>query len=207
MRKVVKALRKCTSEILRYMPIKESVSTSALYGELLKDRTALITGGTRGIGFSIADSFIKNGACVIITGRDRRKIDMAVEKLKFQNDSALIYGLELDNTRIKEMNEKFNNILKEINNRKIDILVNNAGIINKTQFWDSTEEDFDNVINTNLKGTYFITKIVAKYMLENKGKYFKHIFFIINKTSSNFVSVDKMGNKSIYKRISKRIKS
>lgn len=170
MNKVTEILRKGTREILRYMPIKESVPTSVLYGDLLKNRTALITGGTSGIGFSIADSFVKNGACVIITGRNKIKIDMAVKKLKSQNDNALIYGFELDNKKIKEMSEKFNYILKEINNRRIDILVNNAGVINKTQFWDSTEEDFDNVINTNLKGTYFITKIVAKYMLENKIK-------------------------------------
>ena len=67
MNKVTEILRKGTREILRYMPIKESVPTSVLYGDLLKNRTALITGGTSGIGFSIADSFVKNGACVIIT--------------------------------------------------------------------------------------------------------------------------------------------
>lgn len=80
----------------------------------------------------------------------------------------MVYGFKLDNSKIEVMENKFQNILNNIDGYKIDILVNNAGIINKTSFWNATEEDFDNVINTNLKGTYFLTKIVSKYMLDNK---------------------------------------
>ena len=168
MHKVLKGIRKGFREILRYCPIKKSVPTPVLYGELLKDRVALITGGTRGIGYAIADSFIKNGACVIITGRKIDVINEKIKKLKEENENAEIYGFELDNSDIKKMKEKFDNIAKNIDNKKIDILVNNAGVINKTSFWDATEDDFDNVINTNLKGTYFLTKIVAKYMVDRK---------------------------------------
>lgn len=168
MSKILKTIRKGVREILRYFPIKKSITTPILYGELLKNRTALITGGTTGIGYAIANGFIKNGASVIITGREMSKINDAVKKLKFENDSAIIYGFELDNKNVKKMNEKFEEILKSIDNRKIDILVNNAGVINKTSFWNATEEDFDNVISTNLKGTYFLTKIVARYMVDNK---------------------------------------
>lgn len=168
MKKILKVIRKGLKEVLRYLPIKKSVITPVLYGELLKNRVALITGGTSGIGYAIADNFIKNGACVIITGRKIDKINIAVKKLKKENKKAEVYGFELDNSNIKSMDEKFKIILENINNKKIDILVNNAEIINKTSFWDATEEDFDNVINTNLKGTYFLTKIIAKYMIEQK---------------------------------------
>ena len=168
MNKILKALRKGFREILRYNPIKKSVPVPVLEGELLKDRVALITGGTSGIGYAIANSFIKNGACVIITGRNQSKIDEAIKNLKKENANAEIYGFELDNNKVSKMSESFNRIVNEIDKKKIDILVNNAGIINKTSFWNASEEDFDNVINTNLKGTYFLTKIVAKYMVDNK---------------------------------------
>lgn len=168
MNKIFKLLRKALREILRYLPIKKAINNPILYGELLKNRVALITGGTSGIGYAIANCFIKNGAIVVITGRNEIKIDEAVKKLKDENNNAVVYGFKLDNSKIEVMENKFQNILNNIDGYKIDILVNNARIINKTSFWNATEEDFDNVINTNLKGTYFLTKIVSKYMLDNK---------------------------------------
>lgn len=170
MGKIVKTIRKGFREILRYFPIKKYVTIPTLYGDLLKDRVALITGGSSGIGYEIANCYLKNGACVIITGRNINKINEAVKKLKENNSDSEVYGFNLDNSNIKDIDKKFKNILDNINNKKIDILVNNAGVINKTSFWNSTEEDFDNVINTNLKGTYFLTKVVAKYMIDNKIK-------------------------------------
>ena len=159
MKSFLKLIRKIFREIMRYFPIKRAVPSPILHGELLKDRVALITGGTRGIGYSIAEAFVRNGATIIITGRKIEKINDTVKKLKETNEKAEIYGFVLDNSNIKEMDEKFQNILNNIDNKKIDILINNAGILNKTSFWNSTEEDFDSVINTNLKGTYFLTKI------------------------------------------------
>lgn len=67
MNKVFKLLKKFMREILRYLPIKKAVNIPVLYGELLKNRVALITGGTSGIGYAIADCFMKNGATVIVS--------------------------------------------------------------------------------------------------------------------------------------------
>lgn len=167
MGKFLKIIRKGFREILRYTPIKKSIAVPVIQGELLKERVALITGGASGIGYAIAEDFIKNGACVILTGRNKNKIDSAIKKIKQKNEMAEVYGFELDNTKIKELDKNFQKILNNIDGKKIDILVNNAGVINKTSFWDASEEDFDIVINTNLKGTYFLTKIVSKYMIDN----------------------------------------
>ena len=168
MENILRIVRKGFREILRYSPIKKSIPTPIFQGELLKNRVALITGGTSGIGYAIANDFIKNGACVIITGRNISKINNTIKKLREENNCSEIYGFELDNSKIDKMEDIFNSIISKIGKKKIDILVNNAGIINKTSFWNATEEDFDNVININLKGTYFLTKIIAKYMVDNK---------------------------------------
>ena len=77
-----KNVKKAISEVLRYMPIKKYINTPVLYGELLKGKTALITGGTSGIGYEIAESFLRNGANVVISGRNEEKLRAATENLK-----------------------------------------------------------------------------------------------------------------------------
>lgn len=152
---------------------KIPVEVPIVYGELLNGKIALITGGTTGIGFEIAKAFIHNGASVIITGRNENRINVAVEQLKkeTQDDKIIIRGGVLDNSDVSKMEESWNNILKLIGkDRKIDILVNNAGVISKTHFGNTDENDYDLVMNTNLKGTYFLSEIVSKYMIENNIK-------------------------------------
>lgn len=124
MNKIFKLLRKALREILRYLPIKKAINNPILYGELLKNRVALITGGTSGIGYAIANCFIKNGAIVVITGRNEIKIEEAVKELKEENNNAVVYGFKLDNSKIEVMENKFQNILNNIDGYKIDILVN-----------------------------------------------------------------------------------
>lgn len=152
---------------------KIPVEVPIVYGALLNGKIALITGGTTGIGFEIAKAFIHNGASVIITGRNENRINVAVEQLKkeTQDDKIIIRGGVLDNSDVSKMEESWNNILKLIGkDRKIDILVNNAGVISKTHFGNTDENDYDLVMNTNLKGTYFLSEIVSKYMIENNIK-------------------------------------
>lgn len=165
--KIVRLMKKGIKEILRYTPAKKAVNIPVLYGELLKDRIALITGGTSGIGLAIAEAFVRNGATVVITGRNQKKIDNACISLnKIANNRA--YGAVLDNTDVAKMSEEFLAILKILDGKNIDILVNNAGVLNKTSFGSATEVDYDNVMDTDLKGAYFLTQIVSKYMIQNK---------------------------------------
>lgn len=134
---------------------------------LLQNRTALITGGTSGIGFEIAKSFASAGANVIITGRNEKKLIRCCEELRYNHDENLIIGKVMDNTDVKSFNAVFQDLCKRVGDKKIDILVNNAGITGKSAFGNTEEEDFDHTMATNLKGTFFLSQVVAKYMKQN----------------------------------------
>lgn len=152
---------------------KIPIEIPTMYGEMLRGRVALITGGTTGIGYEIAKAFMHNGASVVITGRNEERINKAVLELEneIQEKDIFVKGIVLDNSNITDMEQRWNNVLKHIgNNKKIDILVNNAGVISKTHFGNTIEKDYDLVMDTNLKGTYFLSEIVSKYMVENKIK-------------------------------------
>lgn len=160
---------------------KEKVLIPCIEGHYLDGRCALITGSSSGIGFSIAESFLKNGAKVIITGRDLKKLENAKEELKKNckcDDSRIYIGI-LDISNINLLKESFHKIVDSVN-FKIDIFVNNAGTNCGDYFPNTKEEDFDAVINTNLKGFYFFSQVIADYMIENdiKGN-------ILNVTSSS----------------------
>ncbi len=164
---VKRIIKRGMNEILRYMPIKKYINTPVLYGELLKGRTALITGGTSGIGYDIAKSFLRNGANVIITGRNQKKLDSICSELKGDFKEAIVLGVQLDNCKISDMKNIFDQIITN-NICSIDIFVNNAGVLNKTSFGGATESDWDLVMNSDLKGPYFLTQIVAQYMIDHK---------------------------------------
>lgn len=159
-------LRKIKYKLKNTFSMKISVNNPILYGELLKGRCALITGGTSGIGFAIAEAFLRNKADIIITGRNESKIEKAVNQLKKEFAEQKVIGIVLDNCDVTKMKDIFQNPL--LGGLKIDILVNNAGVINKTFFGNTLESDFDMVIDTDLKGPYFLSELFAEYMKENK---------------------------------------
>lgn len=159
-RKGKRAIKKAVRRFGKITPVYVPV----LEGNLLEGRAALITGGTSGIGFAIAESFLKNGASVVITGRSLKRV-MEVCKSIEDKDSCFkgkINGIEMDSKDVKSFEFSFENALSFCGG-KIDILVNNAGI-SKGSFEALTEEDFDSVFDTNLKGAYFLSRIFAKYM-------------------------------------------
>lgn len=138
--------------------------------ELLKGRCALVTGGTSGIGYSIAEAYVNAGCSVIITGRSQERIDNAILKLQNISCDSHVYGFLLNNTDIKSFEGVFYSMLEETMSdgvSAIDILVNNAGINCKTMP-NASEEEYDAVMDTNLKGTYFLSQIFGKYLIENK---------------------------------------
>lgn len=146
--------------------IQASIVTLAP-NELLKSRTALITGGTSGIGFSIAKSFLESGAKVVITGRTEERIQEACKQLShgslYKNK---IFGIVLDNTKIETFKPSLDKIIS-LTGGDIDILVNNAGILGG-HIATTTVEEYDSVMDTNLRGVFFLSQLFGRYMKENK---------------------------------------
>lgn len=135
--------------------------------ELLKGRTALITGGTSGIGKAIAKAFVDAGAYVIITGRDKSRIDKAICEIKEDTECNNIEGLVLDSSNVSVIEASLSKLYKSREGLRIDILVNNAGI-NGGLLSSCSEKEFDDVIDTNLKGAIFLTRILAKKMVDTR---------------------------------------
>lgn len=152
-------------DLFRPKKIVNVAISSLATNEMLKGRCALITGGTSGIGFSIAKAFINSGATVIITGRTQERIDVAIAKLANSN----VLGLVLDNTQIGTFERKHTEMLemvKKVGLSQIDILVNNAGVNGKGMPY-ATEEEYDKILATNLKGVFFLSQLFGKYFVKN----------------------------------------
>ena len=130
-----------------------------------ENKVALITGGTRGIGKAIAKKFAENGYNLVINYVSE---NTDLEKLRNDINSkneilfvrANVGDFESSEELVKQAVEKFG---------KIDVLVNNAGITRDNLIMRMKEEDFDNVINTNLKGTFNVTKNVVPYMMKKRS--------------------------------------
>ena len=122
----------------------------------LKGRTILITGGSGGIGFSIAKKCVIEGATVIICGRTESKLKAASEEID-------CFYKVLDMRDVISFSSVFIDIEREVG-KPIDSLVNNAGIsFHEKSFFDVTEEGFDEQFSTNLKGPYFLTQEFLRY--------------------------------------------
>lgn len=137
--------------------------------ELLKGRAALITGGTSGIGYAIADAMLRAGAdAVVITGRSETRLKCAAEKLQSasQDRRGRVFWEQMDMCQIDSLQECFDRITAKISN-KISILVNNAGVLGAT-FGQAEEKEYDAVLDTNLKGAFFLSQIIAHYMKDSK---------------------------------------
>lgn len=154
--------------IFKGIPIKTvTVNTVSLAPtDLLAGKTALITGGTSGIGKAIAIAFLRAGADVIITGRNLQKAKDVAEEITALCNRGKVFGIALDNRETNSFPTVLNGILELIENRPIDILVNNAGTGEGGSYRCSVE-DYENIMDTNLKGAYFLSRIVSDYMREN----------------------------------------
>lgn len=167
-RQIVKRIAKYILYGIPQVTTAQVVSVN--YNDLLHGRVALITGGTSGIGKAMAEAFLKSGATVIITGRTQSKVDMVLESLsKFTKQNNSVFGFVLNNANPSSFEVQIKMILDTISPLKIDILVNNAGV-GGGDISNTTEAEFDNVLQTNLKGCFFMSKIIGKYMIENKIK-------------------------------------
>lgn len=132
----------------------------------LKDKVAIITGASRGIGSSIAEELAQLGAKVIINYANSAEKAQEVVATIVKNGGEAV-AVQADVSKIKEVERLFTESLHHFG--KIDILVNNAGIMHTVPLNDVTEEEFDLHFSINVKGTYFACQQALKHM-EPNGK-------------------------------------
>jgi NAD(P)-dependent dehydrogenase (short-subunit alcohol dehydrogenase family) len=131
----------------------------------LKGKVAVVTGGNKGIGKDIAISFAALGAQVVITGRDTEAMSEALAELQANAPGSLALACDmLDVAGIRQM---IDTVVRHYG--RIDVLVNNAGINIAKPALEVTEDDWDKVLDTNLKGTFFACQRAGEAMIRQGG--------------------------------------
>lgn len=130
----------------------------------LKNKIAIVTGGSRGIGFATVERFLQEGAAVILTASSEVTAQKAVDRLKAKYPDGKVSGISPDLTSLSSVQEAFEKIVQE--HGAIDILVNNAGVSESTPLSAYTEDLFDKVMDLNVKGVFNATRAAAEHMIK-----------------------------------------
>ena len=134
---------------------------------LLQGKVAVVTGGTRGIGFAVVREFLKEGASVVLCGSRPASAEKAVSELKAENAAWDVSGISPDLTDFEGVKAAFGEVEKKYG--KIDVLVNNAGVSAKDPFTSYTPEMFDQTMDLNVKAVFNCSRAVADGMKERKS--------------------------------------
>jgi len=134
---------------------------------MLKGKVAVITGGTRGIGFATVKKFLENGATVAVLGSRQETVDRALTKLKEENPDYPVVGYWPDLAKYSEVEDVF----AEIKDRfgSLDILVNNAGISARDKLYDYSADEFSKIMDLNVKAVFNCSKAAAIHMKAQGG--------------------------------------
>ncbi len=135
--------------------------------KMLENKVAIITGGTRGIGFETVRLFLKNGARVALFGSREETVNHALSQLKEENSHYEVMGLFPNLSNEEEIKEAFQKVYDTFG--QIDILINNAGISSATPLTSYTESELDKIINVNIKSVFLCSKVVVPYMKQIGG--------------------------------------
>ena len=134
----------------------------------LINKIAIITGGSRGIGYATAEAFLKEGAIVIITASILDNALKAKNSLKEKYPNSIVDGISPNLSNLEDVRKAFEYVKN--NYGCVDILVNNAGVSESTSFTEYTEEMFESVMDLNVKGVFNATKVASECMIKkNKG--------------------------------------
>lgn len=134
---------------------------------MLKDKVAVVTGGTRGIGYAIVKKYLENGARVILFGSKQESADRAVASIKAENPDWPVEGMAPKLTDAKDLADTINLIAQKYG--RIDILVNNAGISQSTSIYDYKPGEFDEAMDINVKAIFNAILPTVKIMKEQGG--------------------------------------
>lgn len=134
---------------------------------MLKNKVAVITGGTRGIGFAVAQAFLRNGARVAVLGSRRETVDKALAKLTAENPAWEVMGLYPDLTDYAEVEAAFAEVKASFGG--IDILVNNAGVSAREPIEAYNPEAFKSIMDLNVTAVFNGCKAAVPYMKDAGG--------------------------------------
>jgi len=133
----------------------------------LSGKVAIVTGGNQGIGLAISRGLAEAGAAVIIANRRAEEGKQAAESLK--KDGLNVISIPTDVSNESSIAAMVSKVVKDFG--KIDVLVNNAGVIIRKAAEEITREDWDHIMNTNLRGAFFCCQLVGREMIkQKKGK-------------------------------------
>lgn len=143
----------------KIVPIVRSIPNE----KLLEGRLAFITGGSGGIGFAIAQAFVDAGAKVVLAGQNEERLRENCQAL-----GAAAKYVVFDVTDIEGMESVVNKVAGLFDDVDLSILVNGAGVHHAHSFWEIDEDEFSKIMDVNVKATFFLSRTVAKHMVENR---------------------------------------
>jgi len=129
----------------------------------LKNKVAIITGGSRGIGYATADAFLREGATVILAASTPASAEKAVASLQEKYPNSTVAGISPDLSDLEAVRAAFREATAQYG--CVDILVNNAGVSESTPFMEYTEDAFDKVMDLNVKGVFNATRAASECMV------------------------------------------
>lgn len=131
----------------------------------LAGRVAIVTGGSRGIGASIAALLAEHGASVVVSGRDGDRLQSAVKGM--EGLGGRVVGLVADVAKREDVDRLVETVKQEFG--RLDVVVNNAGITRDTLLVRMKDEDWDRVMEVNLRGAFLVTRAATKVMMRQRG--------------------------------------
>lgn len=135
--------------------------------DLLKGKVAVVTGGTRGIGYAIVRKYLEAGAAVVLCGSKESTAKAALDRVKAEVPGAKADAIWPDLTDSASVADAFAGVRKKFGS--IDILANNAGISQSTPLYDYTENDIEKILDLNVKAVFICSQAAARIMKEQGG--------------------------------------
>ena len=130
----------------------------------LGGKTALVTGSTRGLGRTIAEWLAREGAAIVVSGREQEAVDASVAAMTELGVAS--FGITADLSRIDDAHRLAEETLARVDH--LDILVNNAGMSIRGNFWDVTDDEWDYQVNVNYRSPYVLAQHAARHMIANQ---------------------------------------
>lgn len=128
----------------------------------LAGKTALVTGSTRGLGRTMAEWLAREGAAIVVSGRESAAVEASVAAMRSLGVTS--FGIPADLARIEDAHRLANEALARVEH--LDILVNNAGMSRRSSFWEVTDADWEYQVNVNYRSPFILAQHAARHMIE-----------------------------------------